>query len=383
MTCITQQHVGKYTYLYESTSYRDEQGKPRNKKVRIGKLDPETGEAIYDAAYLERQKEKQSTEHTVDGTTGQEEQKNTCNSQEEIAYIEEILDGTRNFGSFYLFRTLANEIGLLSLLKELFPNDYKEIFVLSCFLIETQEPLMYCEEWISTTMTFTCLRNLDSKYISRLLSKIEESDRNIFFESWIQNISESGYIALDITSISSYSELIDSCEWGYNRDKEKLPQINLCMLFGEGCEFPVFFKDYPGSISDVSTLQSTIREVKQLAPNAKFHFAMDKGFYSKPNINAMIENSIEFLISVPFKDSFALKSIESEKKDIDSFRNTILTTDVAVRGVHKERMWNFRKLKRLLHTHIYYNPIKAVKEKNKLLFVGSLIASCRSSAIYV
>ena len=32
MTSITKQHIGKYTYLYESTSYRDKQGRPRNKK---------------------------------------------------------------------------------------------------------------------------------------------------------------------------------------------------------------------------------------------------------------------------------------------------------------------------------------------------------------
>ena len=54
MTCITKQHVGKHTYLYESTSYRDELGRPRNKKVRIGKLDLETGEPIYDPEYLAR-----------------------------------------------------------------------------------------------------------------------------------------------------------------------------------------------------------------------------------------------------------------------------------------------------------------------------------------
>ena len=34
------------TYVYEITSYRDEQGKPRNKRKLIGKVDPKTGEII-------------------------------------------------------------------------------------------------------------------------------------------------------------------------------------------------------------------------------------------------------------------------------------------------------------------------------------------------
>ena len=54
MSCITKQHVGKYTYLYESTSFRNAEGKPRNKKVRIGKIDPKTGNTIYTPEYLER-----------------------------------------------------------------------------------------------------------------------------------------------------------------------------------------------------------------------------------------------------------------------------------------------------------------------------------------
>ena len=367
MTCITQQHVGKYTYLYESTSYRDERGRPRNKKVRIGKLDPNTGEAIYNPEYLERQKDKTKKDTPGVHSKPLERQEAPAAQQLDIqTSVEEILDVTKNYGSFYVFRTLAETIGLLPLLKSIFPELYKEIFVLSCFLVETQDPLMYCEEWMSTTETFADIHNLNSQYISRLLSKITETEKNDFFESWIKNINDSNYIALDITSISSYSDLIDSCEWGYNRDKEKLRQINLCMLFGEGCKFPVFFKDYPGSISDVTTLKTTISEIKQLAKNINLHVAMDKGFYSKPNIKIMLDEEIDFLISVPFKDSFAVKQVESERKDIDSFCNTILTSEGAIRGVHKERVWNYKNFRKSLHTHIYYNPIKAAKERNEL-----------------
>ena len=36
MACISRQNFGKYTYLYESVSFRDQNGRPRNKKVSIG-----------------------------------------------------------------------------------------------------------------------------------------------------------------------------------------------------------------------------------------------------------------------------------------------------------------------------------------------------------
>jgi hypothetical protein len=40
MASITRQKVGNYTYLYLSQSFRDAQGRPKNHKTPIGKIDP-------------------------------------------------------------------------------------------------------------------------------------------------------------------------------------------------------------------------------------------------------------------------------------------------------------------------------------------------------
>jgi hypothetical protein len=33
--------VGRHSYIYEVTGFRDENGKPRNKKHPVGKIDPD------------------------------------------------------------------------------------------------------------------------------------------------------------------------------------------------------------------------------------------------------------------------------------------------------------------------------------------------------
>jgi hypothetical protein len=53
--------------------------------------------------------------------------------------------------------------------------------------------------------------------------------------------------------------LIGDVAWGYNRDGEKLPQVNLCMPLGEQSRLPVFQTLYNGSIKDVNTLKSTLQ----------------------------------------------------------------------------------------------------------------------------
>jgi hypothetical protein len=54
MASTTKQRVKKYIYLCESVSFRDEWGRPRNKKTKIGKIDPISGVTVYTQEYMER-----------------------------------------------------------------------------------------------------------------------------------------------------------------------------------------------------------------------------------------------------------------------------------------------------------------------------------------
>jgi hypothetical protein len=54
MASIVRNKVGNHTYLYESESYRDSDGKPQTRKTSIGKIDPVTGESVFKPEYLER-----------------------------------------------------------------------------------------------------------------------------------------------------------------------------------------------------------------------------------------------------------------------------------------------------------------------------------------
>ena len=357
MSCITKQHVGKYTYLYESTSFRNAEGKPRNKKVRIGKIDPKTGNTIYTPEYLERM-EAAGTPVAVED-----------NSDNDVD-IADVLDSSKRYGSYCLFKELANSIKLLPTLQRALPDCFREVFTLACFLVESQEPLSYCSDWLAETEALPLLERsrLSSQRISELLSSITMAQRDMFYTFWMDQVPRNQYVALDITSISSYSELIESCEWGYNRDHEDLPQINLCMLFGEDVRLPLYQASYSGSISDVMTLKTTLKEVTILLPDRELRVVMDKGFYSQKNVDAMLdpESPVHFLISVPFSSSFAKKLVESERKDIDRIENTILTGGTAIRGIHQVRRWHTKSRNTDIHAHVYFNPIKAATERNEL-----------------
>jgi transposase len=351
MSSIVRQKVGKHTYLYESISYRNEQGKPRCKRTPVGKLDSVTGQPIYKPTYIKRM--------AAEG-------KPIAQSLPPISFTtNEIQHSTiRDYGAFYLYQQMADKIGLLQVLRETLPEHWMEIFNLAAYLISTGDPFNYCEDWLASTEAYS-VGAMTSQRISELLANISQSDRNRFYQGWCALRGESEFLALDITSTSSYSSLIDSVEWGYNRDGEALPQVNICLLMGYQSRLPVYQTVFGGSLKDVTTLQTTLQSFRALAGELPIVAVMDKGFYSAKNVNMMLSDAYrtDFLIAVPFTNKFATDIITVEKKGIDTLNNTIAIGSDTLRAVTKLRNWQGKDF---VFTHVYYNVRKAMNIRENL-----------------
>jgi hypothetical protein len=342
MSSIIRQKVGDKIYLYESVSYRNGEGKPRNRRVPIGKIDPLTGQPSYKADYLARMMASGAFVEVAAST-----QTFTPDDIRRSSVLE--------FGAMYLLQSIAEQIGLLNALQSVLPKAHQEIFTLACYLVSSGDPFLYCEEWLSKT-SCPAVGSLSSQRISDLLQTITPDQREAFYQAWCQMRSEQEYLALDITSTSSYSDLIQDVEWGYNRDKEQLPQINICMLMGETSRLPIYQVLYSGSLKDVSTLETTLSKMDAVSGGKPTLAVMDKGFFSTRNVNAMMNRAhpTRFVIAVPFTSQFAKKMVASERKDIDCLQHTL---------VIGERAWNE---KHRLHTHVYYHAMKALKLREEL-----------------
>jgi transposase len=197
-----------------------------------------------------------------------------------------------------------------------------------------------------------------------LLLSITDADRINFFGKWAQTRLEHELFALDVTSVSSYSELINDVAWGFNRDGDNLPQINICFLVGEKSRLPIFQMIYNGAIKDVSTLKSTLAVASGL-DFKDISIVMDKGFATKKNITCMLTNDdvIRFIIALPFTLNFAKKQVTSEKNNIDTLDNTIVVGQDTLRGVTRLQPWNpdFK-----VYTHSFYNAKTACKKRDEL-----------------
>ena len=70
-----------------------------------------------------------------------------------------------------------------------------------------------------------------------------------------------------------------------------------------------------------------------------------------------------FLMSVPFTNKFAKEQVEAERFEIDRLENVVFTNGAPIRGVRRLYDWE-RGVQ--LNTHVFFNPEKAVKERNEL-----------------
>jgi len=347
---IVRQIVGGNTYLYESVSYRNEEGKPRNRRVAIGKIDKKTGLPIYKPEYIRRMAEAGTPVESV-----------------ELAPQFSAEDLRRSTilqtGLVHLLSGIADHIGLTDVLRQVFPREHEQIFALASFLFASGDPVSYCGEWMERSDVGN-LTPLVSQRISEILTRITDRHRQRFFAAWTTWRSDREYLALDITSVSSWSQLIDDVEWGYNRDGDSLAQINLCMLMGEHSRLPVRMTVYNGSIRDVSTLKTTIDQTVPEGSARSVMIVMDKGFASKKNVDMLLSSpQVRFLVALPFTMSFTKQQIDAERKDIDRFATTIVTGSETLHGMTKERSWTGG---RRITVHVYYNEVKATATRNRL-----------------
>jgi transposase len=150
--------------------------------------------------------------------------------------------------------------------------------------------------------------------------------------------------------------------WGHNRDNEDLPQINLAMLFGQQSGLPAYYRRLPGNITDVMTLENTVKTMDFLG-KPKLHFVLDRGFYSELNIDALLSKRHRFAIMAPTGRLWV-------RNAIDQYFETIKSPEYYRQTGENEVLYMIPHLfkwgERRCYAHLYYNATRAAEDYDKL-----------------
>ncbi len=179
---------------------------------------------------------------------------------------------------------------------------------------------------------------LSSQTISRLLSDIGKSKLGEKLSAHLIKLLKSKRtLYYDLTSISSYSELISLLEWGYCRDVKDLPQVNFSAIVDKDDGIPIAYELYPGSLRDVSTLCNTLKRLKK-NKFEEISLILDRGFYSNPNLLELCGSESQFIIAVPERYK-AIKELTNDiAGEIGKIANGVLFEDEVIfyKGSHNQ-----------------------------------------------
>ena len=323
---------------------RLEKKQSRSKRICVGKLD-ENGEII---------PSKRLTQPPV--TT-------SCVSVSQT-------DAKRSFyGATYLFDSIGDKLGITADLKTCFPLCYKQILSIAYFLIlEDRSTMRRFPKW--QRLHFHPYRkDIPSQRSSELFDAITENSKQHFFQLQGKRRTDNEFWAYDTTSISSYSNLLKQVKYGFNKESDPLPQINLALLFGEESNLPFYYRKLAGNISDAKTVKHLIADMEAIG-FSKVKLVMDRGFYNEENINSLYHNHLKFLLSTKVSVKYVQKELNTIGDSIKTHIN--YNTDYKLYMKTSTIDWDYNqkrsykedviKEKKRMYLHIYYSGEKALEQ---------------------
>lgn len=336
------------TYAYESVSYWDKEKKQSRAKRRlIGRVDETTGKIVPTDGRGHRR--------------GQRKQAQETRGSKRCFY-----------GATYLLDAVGAKIGITEDLKRCFPDTYQQILSIVYYLIlEENSALSRFGKW-SHLHRHPFGENIPSQRSSELFASITEAAKEHFFTLQGKRRMEQEYWAYDTTSISSYSQQLAQVQYGHNKEHDPLAQINLAIVFGQSSNLPFYYRKLAGNIPDVLTIKQLLRDMKQMGAS-RVKWVMDRGFYSKANVNMLYRQHQKFLLSLSLSRTLARTHLDPLYDTFRSFEHYHPDYELYYRSV--STVWDYEeyhprkqtttKSTRRVYLHYYYNIEKAGEEEKQ------------------
>ena len=271
-----------------------------------------------------------------------------------------------DYGSIFVLQSIMEELNLDHYLEALLsPSEVSMIRALAFNRIIRPTAMKNVDSWYEgTSLALESPQiNLTSQRVSELLCRLGESNiPDRFMSQLIEGTGTKNTLIYDITSLSSYSQLINLLEYGYNRDGESLPQINLSLILDKDKGIPVMYDIFPGSISDVSTLSGTLKKIK--AHGIQNYVAvMDRGFFSLSNLRELMTNKISFIMAARLQSTDLKHLLTEAQKDIDDVKYLHKFNKDPIFA--KPISYNIDSIE--VRGYVYYDPKLEQTEKQTLL----------------
>ena len=270
-------------------------------------------------------------------------------------------------GSCVIIQKVLDEYNLVPMLRKRFGNDTGLMLDLVSYLIVEEENAgQYYPDFAFThpLMTEKMTIYSDSK-VSRLLSSMTKDQCIGFLDDWNLNRDHKSriYLSYDSTNKNSEAGDIDIVEFGKAKDDKGLPVFNLSIAMDKTNRVPLFYEEYPGSVTDVSQFTFMVDKVIEYGYK-KIGFILDRGYFSKDNIRYIDENGYTFIIMCKGCKALVSSLVLQRCGTFETKRESAIRAYKVYGITTTAKLYEDDTEER--YFHIYYNPSKQAAEREHL-----------------
>lgn len=271
-------------------------------------------------------------------------------------------------GAFLVIRKIMEEYKLPEILSDYWDNRGVGLFLdLAAYSIicENNAGQYYPDYAFNHPLLTEDLTIYSDSTVSRFLSSITTDDKVGFLNQWnaSRNHREQIYISYDSTNKNSQAGDIEMAEFGHPKDDQGVPIFNYSIAYDVDNKEPLFYETYPGSIVDVSQLQFMLEKAKGYGYQ-KIGFILDRGYFSKKNIQYMDACQYDFVIMVKGMASFVEKIILNHKGSFEKKRSCVIPEYQAYGKTIREKLYADDESDR--YFHLYHKVKKESAERGCL-----------------
>jgi len=270
-------------------------------------------------------------------------------------------------GSYAVIKKIAEDYGLLDLLVPIIPEKTGLLLDLAVFSIITEDnacqyypDFAFCHPLFSEGM-----RIFSDSSVSRFLRGLTIGQRVSFLNEWNdgRDHRQRIYISYDSTNKNSEAGDIDFVEYGHPKVDAGLPVLNISVAYDKMNRVPLFYEEYPGSITDIAQFRHMVGSAKGYGYK-HVGFILDRGYFGKENIQYMDECGYDFLIMVKGQKKLVSELILSRVHTFESDRECAIKPYRAYGTTVKRKLYADDDRER--YFHIYYNPYREATERDLL-----------------
>lgn len=232
-----------------------------------------------------------------------------------------------DFGNTYFIDRYIDQLGLWSVFDAIGYGNPDSFKALLCYYILESRSNAHAKDWYEGSYARIAYPKalLESPRISDMLSALGgEIVQRRFFETYIAYLKKStaeagkGYVLIDSTGMPNDIRLPITAVSNHNGEINN--EVRLIYVVQRGTGMPIYMRYIPGNVVDVSTLLTTIAEVKALKVDTKFAI-LDAGYLTLASIEILLDQKISFLARVKKNWSLYKEIVKNHRADLECDEN--------------------------------------------------------------